>query len=131
MVLISLFGFGLVVGMCDDRSKLERIRYVEELALIAERYEKVRSIGNVSDNVHLFSSLSCTYQRRSYEMCIHLQHDSRPIRLCICICITRLAEESTTQPNADRLDLGVVGKSILAEFSANTRLLEATEWHLV
>jgi len=29
------------------------------------------------------------------------------------------------------LDIGVVGKRILAEFSADTALLEATEWSLI
>lgn len=43
----------------------------------------------------------------------------------------RLTEESTTKSDTHRLDLCVVGQSVLAEFSANTGLLEATEGHLV
>lgn len=42
-----------------------------------------------------------------------------------------LTEERTTESDSHGLDLSVVGQSVLAEFSANTRLFEATEWYLV
>ena len=44
---------------------------------------------------------------------------------------TRLTEEGVTETNADSLGLSVVGQRILAELTANTGLLVATEGHLV
>lgn len=44
---------------------------------------------------------------------------------------TRLTEEGVTETNADSLGLSVVGQRILAELTADTRLLVATEGHLV
>jgi len=43
----------------------------------------------------------------------------------------RLAEESTAESDTDGLNLGVVGKSILSELTADTGLLEAAEGDLV
>jgi hypothetical protein len=44
---------------------------------------------------------------------------------------TRLTEEGVTETNADSLGLSVVGKRVLAELTADTGLLVATERHLV
>ena len=38
-----------------------------------------------------------------------------------------MTHASTVDRNADRLDFGVVGKTVLAQFAADARLLEATE----
>ena len=43
----------------------------------------------------------------------------------------RLTEESISKSDADGLVLDVVLKSVLAELTAETRLLVATEWKLV
>jgi hypothetical protein len=47
------------------------------------------------------------------------------------ILIMNLTEKSITSADTDRLGLCVVCERILAEFSADTALLEATEWQLV
>src|SRR3984885_911353 len=45
--------------------------------------------------------------------------------------LLRLTKESSAESDSHRLDLSIVGQRILAKLSSNTRLLKATEWHLV
>jgi len=44
---------------------------------------------------------------------------------------SRLTEQGITSADVHCLDVGVVSQRVLAEFTSNTRLLEATEWCLV
>lgn len=46
-------------------------------------------------------------------------------------CRIHLTEESVSQSNRHSLVLNVVVQSVLTELTADTRLLEATEWKLV
>jgi hypothetical protein len=90
-----------------------------------QEYYVTRHIQHTEDlcSTHCYSFHNVI---RNYTETIFSRFNNPLIHLSI-----RLTEEGVTETNADSLGLSVVGKRVLAELTADTGLLVATEGHLV
>jgi len=103
------------------------------MKIIRDRYTGTRH------NTLAFMRNTCTFLLNSYCTYVPICADPKTTyrtphhswSLIVIITQYILPEESITQPDRHRLRLRVVGQRRLAQFTSDTRLLEATEWKLV